>query len=175
MRLFAGMEGFVFRVIVLTFMAHIADAQTFEIKTDAFTAAQQHLEAVKSSCYPDVDAESLIVPEISMDGVLSEISIGFKGNTTAYVINPQNLFCGEENAGLCGSGGCRISIFAGEYKFLYTGWQPEIVIYRDNNLILLPQSGWACHRSVNTSPCFSVVSWDDTIKKFVYNFKQVFQ
>jgi hypothetical protein len=175
MRLFAGMEGFVFRVIVLTFMAHIADAQTFEIKTDAFTAAQQHLEAVKSSCYRNVDEESLIVPEVSMDGVLSELSIGLRGNTTAYVINPQNLVCDEENAGLCGFEGCSISIFAGEYKFLYTGWRPEIVIYRGNNLILLPQSGWACHTSRNTSPCFSIVSWDDTKETFVYNFKQVFQ
>jgi hypothetical protein len=175
MRIFTGARKIVIFVTALNFSAHLAGAQTFEIKTDAFTAAQQHLEAVKSSCYPNVDVESLIVPEFSMDGVLSEISIGLRGNTTAYVINPQNLVCGEENAGLCGFRGCSISIFAGEYKFLYTGWRPEIVSYRGNNLILLPQSGWACHRSRNTSPCFSIVSWDDTKETFVYNYEQVFQ
>lgn len=148
--------------IVLILVAQISNA-------DAFIAAQKELETLKSNCYPDIDTESVAAPEISIEGVLSEILIGHKGNTTAYVINPQNLVCDGKSAGLCGTRGCEISIFAEDYKFVYTGWQPEIVIYEDIHLILLTQSGWACGTQVNAVPCFSVVSWDDDGKGFVYN------
>nr|WP_213394529.1 hypothetical protein [Yoonia sp.] len=49
MRLFAGMEVFVFRVIFLTFMAQMANA-------DAYSSAQRALENLKKNCYPDINA-----------------------------------------------------------------------------------------------------------------------
>lgn len=139
------------------------------VSADALSAAQRKLEEVIETCYPGVDAESLAVPEISIGGVFSTLSIGLNGRTTAYVINPQYLLCGGKTAGLCGTRGCDISIFAGEHRFLYTGWQPENLIYRENNLILLIQSGWACGMQINASRCFSILAWDDIVNNFVYN------
>lgn len=139
------------------------------VRADAFSAAQRQLEAVMETCYPDINAESLIVPEISIDGVFSTISIGLNGKTNAYVINPQYLVCGDKNARLCGTRGCDISIFAGEHRFEYTGWQPEEIIYENINLILLVQSGWACGMLVNAARCFSVLSWDDVVNNFVHH------
>ena len=136
------------------------------VSADALSAAQRELEAVIETCYPDIDAESLTVPEISVDGVLSTMSIGLNGKTNAYVLNPQYLLCGDKSAGLCGTRGCDISIFAGEHRFVYTGWQPEKVNYGDHNLILLTQSGWACGMPNNASRCFSILSWDDVVNNF---------
>jgi hypothetical protein len=139
------------------------------VSADAFSSAQQALEAVMETCYPEIDAESLKVPEISIDGVFSTMSIGLNGNMNAYVINPQYLACGDKSAELCGTRGCDISIFAGEHRFVYIGWQPEQVLYGDSNLILLPQSGWACGMQINASRCFSILSWDDIENKFIYH------
>jgi hypothetical protein len=155
---------------VIAFYSAVFSFAAEVVNADAFAAAHQELESVKSSCYPDVDAESVVAPEIFVSGVLSEIFVGLNGKTTAYVINPQYLVCGGKSAGLCGTRGCNISIFAGQDKFVYTGWHPEIVIYGNSNLVLLPQSGWACGMLVNSSPCFSVLSWDDVVQKFVYRF-----
>ena len=54
------------------------------VSADALSAAQRELEAVMETCYPDIDAESLIVPEISIDGVFSTISIGLNGKTMKW-------------------------------------------------------------------------------------------
>lgn len=148
--------------VALTFSAEIASA-------DAYSSAQQALQAVTATCYPEIDAESLIVPRISIDGVLSTMSIGLNGKTNTYVINPEYLACGGKSAGLCGTRGCDISIFAGEHQFVYTGWQPEQILYGDSNLILIPQSGWACGMRINASRCFSILSWDEMEDKFVYH------
>lgn len=149
-------------VSTLSFSAQIVSA-------DAFSAAQRELEAVMETCYPDIDAESQIVPEFSIDGVFSTISIGLNDKTNAYVINPQYLVYGDKNARLCGTRGCDISIFAGEHRFVYTGWQPEEIIYENNNLILLVQSSWACGMLINASRCFSILSWDDVVNNFVHH------
>jgi hypothetical protein len=157
----------IYFMIVSLYAALSVSAET--VTADAYSSAQQALEVVMATCYPEIDAESLIVPEISIDGVFSIMSIGLNGKTNAYVINPEYLACGGKSAGLCGTRGCDISIFAGEKKILYTGWQPEHILYGDSNLILLPQSGWACGMRSNASRCFSILSWDDMENKFVYH------
>jgi hypothetical protein len=154
--------------VLVSFFATLAFSAEI-VGADAFSAAQKALEAVKENCYPDINAESLKIPEISTDGVLSSISIGVNGATNAYVINPQYLMCGDKVAELCGSRGCPISIFAGEQSFEYVGWQSANVMYGNTVLMLLLQQGWACGHLANGETCYSILSWDDQVENFVHH------
>lgn len=166
MRLFAGMEVFIFWVIVLTFMAQMANA-------DAYSSAQRALENLKKNCYPDINAESLVVPQISIEAVFTKVLIGNNESTEAFIVNPESLTCGGESAGLCGSRGCDIEIFAGTERFSYIGWQPQVLSIDNSNFLLLPHQGWVCGQGPNSDPCFSVLFWSDFEKKFVYRYGDV--
>ena len=166
MRLFAGMEVFVFRVIVLTFMAQMANA-------DAYNSAQRALENLKKNCYPDINAESLVVPQISIEAVFTKVIIGNNETTEAFIVNPEHLTCGGKSAGLCGSRGCDIEIFAGTERFSYIGWQPQVLSIDNSNFLLQPHQGWVCGQGPNSDPCFSVLFWSDFEKKFVYRYGNV--
>lgn len=138
------------------------------VSADAFEDAQRALERLRQNCYPDIDAEHLVTPEILVDGVVVEVGIGADGGTRAYIVSPEHLACDGKSAGLCGSRGCQIRIFAEDDAFSYVGWSPEVFSFNENVFLLLPHSGWVCDEVPNSSPCFSVLFWNDASQKFSY-------
>lgn len=133
---------------------------------DALGAAQERVKEFSGVCFFDIANEEINIEDIIIEGAITTVEIGGIHKTTAYIVDPASIICGDVNLGMCGSRGCPITIFAENTSYSYTGWQPTPINHGTQTLLLLPHSGWVCGREFNVSPCFSVIAWDQETRTF---------
>lgn len=133
---------------------------------DALGAAQEKVKEFSGICFFDIANEEINIEDITIEGAIATVEIGGSHKTTAYIVDPASILCGDINLGMCGSRGCPITIFAENTSYSYTGWRPTPINHGAQTLLLLPHSGWVCAGEFNGSPCFSVIAWDQANRTF---------
>ena len=119
-----------------------------ELVPDDYTAPSKVLQ---------IDQESIYELRISEDQIATVVYADFS--------------CENIGRGWCGSGGCSYHIVAGGQVFSGAGGKPYSFNEETNPMLILSRGGGACTLSdgrtaPNTSPCFSVATWDTANQLF---------
>jgi hypothetical protein len=129
---------------------------------EIWTAAKV-LDQYKAYCADEFSEELMI----DGDAVYS-LQVGSAPTETTLVIDTSGLKCGEKPLGFCGSSGCDINLIIGEQLYVKRGWSPLNIQFNNQHLILMPLSGGMCGNLPNSSPCFTVLAWDEQERKLNY-------